>query len=326
MTKFVGKLAKVGIAKETTRGTAVAEGSAKYVKHINANMNDKIDVIMDESSAGVLAKATGSNINQKFAEGSIEALIGDETFGLILLALFGQSPTTTTNADTTKEHDFAFAQNSQHQSMTLFVDDEVQGYRYANGMLASLAIDAELGKHGMFNASFLAKAGEEQSLSPAYASENNFLPGNIEVLIENTEGDLDGATKVCVRSFNISIDKGLEKDQCLGDADINDILNGVVEITGSMELLYQTKDIHDKMMNDDYRAIRIKMENTAVTIGTGSAHPTFEFTLPRVKYLSAEKSYENSSMSTLSVDFEAFYDISAGKIMDAKLVNMEASY
>jgi len=324
MTKFVGKLAKMGIAKEAVRGTAEGEGNAKYAKHISIEMNDKVEVIKDESSAGVLANATGSAVNQKFAEGSFEGNIGDDTMGLFMLGLFGQSPTTSDNADGTKTHAFNFAQTSQHQSLTIFLADEVQDYKFANSMISSLSLDVELGKFAMVNAGFLAKAGEEATLTPAYSAENNFLPGNVEVKMADNIAGLDGATKMCARSLSISIDKGLEKDQCLGDADINDILNGVVTVSGSFEMLYQAKTMHDIMVNDVEKALRLTMENTAVDIGT--RHPKFSLDLNKVKFTDVSKAYENTAMAKISVEFEAFYKIEDGAIMTAELTNETASY
>ena len=70
--------------------------------------------------------------------------------GLLLLAALGQVSTTGPSESTVYSHAFSVLQSAQHPSLTLFLDDENQDYRYALGVLTGLDINVLLGAFATF--------------------------------------------------------------------------------------------------------------------------------------------------------------------------------
>ena len=85
MTKIIGRKFSIGLGKETTRGTAVT--SAYFIPKMELSIDDKVNVINDDSSIGVIEDAITSDITGKYSEGSISGRVYDKSFGLILLCL-----------------------------------------------------------------------------------------------------------------------------------------------------------------------------------------------------------------------------------------------
>jgi hypothetical protein len=143
MSKFIGATVDVGIAKEAVRGTA--ESAATYwLPKVSLSLDDMIEQAIDENSVGVIEDATDAKLVYKYAEGEIEAKVGDKSIGLILLGTFG-SVSTGSITDSAYTHTFSVLQSAQHPSLTLFTDDANQDYKHALGVITSFELSAETG-------------------------------------------------------------------------------------------------------------------------------------------------------------------------------------
>ena len=324
MAKFIGKLASIGLKKEAVRGTAEATAGI-FLPVTSIEFNDVIDQIVDESSVGVLAGSTDARIDTKKSEGSLEAKVGVNSIGHLLLAMFGAS-SPTNNADGTYTHAFTLANNSTHPSFTFFKYDPVQSYKYAYGVLRSLGLDAQVGQFFLASADILAKAGVEASVTPSFSSEANFLPAHMSVKMASAQSGLAGATALCAHSVSLNVDKGVIPDKCLGSNEFSDILNGIVKVSGSIEVAYKEKTEHDLMTADTAQALRIEAIDAGTTIGTGSANPTLTIDLYRTKIVASPISYDQSGLATQTIEFEGHYSIADSAMLIASLKNTTASY
>lgn len=324
MSKFIGRLADVGIAKEASRGSA--ESAATFwLPKLSLSLNDEIEQTIDESSYGIIEDATDAKIVSKFATGEIEGNINDKSFGLILLAALGTVNTSGPSQTTVYTHTYTVEQGAQHDSLTLFLDDPNQDYKYALAVLESLEIEAMLGQFARYRAGFRSKVGATATLTPSYTAENQFLPQHITFKYADDEDDLDSGTAVNVRSMRISIAKNVEDDRKLGSVDQVDILNKQFAVEGSLELVFDAVTLHGFMLADTAKAIRLELANTDVTIGS-SLNPKLTIDLAKVKFSSFEKNYENDAIVIATVDFKAFYSITESEMITAVLVNTQTSY
>lgn len=324
MTKFIGRLADIGIAKEATRGTA--ESSVDfYLPKVSLSIDDGIDQAIDESSIGVIEDGVGAAVIAKFAEGEIEGNVYDKSFGLILLSALGSLSTSGPSQTTVYTHTFTVLQSAQHPSLTLFLDDPNQDYKYALAVLQSLDLDVMLGQYARYRAAFRSKVGATASLSPSYSSENHFLPQHGSVKIASSISGLSGASAIDVRSIKLSIAKNVEDDRKLGSLDASDILNKQFAVEGSLELVFSDNTFKTEMLADTAKAMRIRLSNTDVTIGS-SLNPQLTIDLAKVKFSSFERNYENDGIVTAAVDFKAFYSLGDTSMISAELINEQASY
>lgn len=323
MSKFIGATVDVGIAKESVRGTA--ESAATFwLPKINLSIDDMIEQAHDENSLGVIEDIQGSNLVYKYAEGELEAKVGDKSIGLILLATLG-SVSTSGPTDSAYTHTFSVLQSAQHPSLTLFTDDGNQDYKHALGMITSFELSATTGSIINYKAGFRAKVGATATLSPSYSAENLFLAQHITFKTASTQAGLDAASAIVIRSVDFKIEKNVEDDKNLGTTEPTDILNKQFAIEGSLELVFDANTMKTEMLADTVKAMRIQLDNTDVLIGSTST-PRIQFDFHAVKFSEFTRNYGNGDIVTASVSFKAFYKLADAKMVTVALRNAVASY
>jgi hypothetical protein len=324
MAKFIGRQADIGIKKESVRGTAESTATY-YLPKISMSLDDGIEQVIDESSIGVIEDATNASIVAKFAEGELEGNIQDSSFGLLLLNALGAVSTSGPSQTTVYTHTFSVGQDAQHDALTLFLDDGNQDYKFALAMIESLGIDISLGQFAKFNASFRSKKGETATLSPSYAAANIFLPQHGTLKTATNLAGLGAASTIDIRSVKLEIMKNLEEDRKLGSLDAVDILNKQFACEGSIELVFNDNTFKTDMLADTAKAMRIRLTNTDVTIGS-SLNPQLTIDLAKVKFSNFQKNYSNDDIVTATVDFKGFYSLADTSMITMELINTTASY
>ena len=324
MSKFIGKLADIGIAIEGTRGTL--ETSADFwLPKMSLSFDDEIEQVVDESSVGVIEDATDAKITKKIGVGEVEGKIGADSFGTILKATLGTLGVSGPTETTVYTHTATVQQDAQHDSLTIMVNDPNQDYSYALGMITSLALDVSLGEFAKFTLGFRSKKGATASHTPSYSAEDNFLPQHGEVKIAAAQSGLTGATALTIRNISLSIEKNVEDDHNLGSLDPTDILNKQFAVEGSLELVFDDETFKTQMLADTAQALRIDLINTDVTIGS-TLNPKMTIDLYKVKFSEFKRGYDNTEVSTATVNFKAFYSLGDSKMLDIVLINETASY
>lgn len=324
MTKFIGRLADVGIAKEAVRGTGEASASF-WLPKLSLSVDDGIEQAVDESSIGVIEDSPNAAIVAKFAEGEIEGNIYDKSFGLLLLAALGSVSTTGPAQSTVYTHAFSVLQSAQHPSLTLFLEDPNQDYKYALGVLRSLDLEVMLGAFAKYKAGFRSKVGATATNTPAYTTENSFLPQHGTFKTATNLAGLTGASAINIRSVKLSINKNAEDDRKLGSLDPVDILNKQFQVEGTVELVFTDETFKTELLADTAKAMRIALTNTDVTIGS-SMNPSLTIDLAKVKFSQFERNYSNGDITTATVNFKGHYSLSDTSLITASLVNTQVSY
>lgn len=324
MSKFIGRLADIGIKKETTRGTA--ETSATFwLPKMSFSYDDKIEQVVDESSYGIIEDSTGASIIGKFAEGEFEGKIGDKSIGLLILSTLGSVSTTGPSQTSVYTHTFTVQEDNQCDSITILQDDPNQDYKYALGMIDSFDLDVSLGQFCKVMCSFRSLVGATASLSPSYSVENNFLPQHGSIVYADSLAGLDAGTTVSLKSIKLTISKNLEDDRKIGSVNAVDILNKQMSIEGSAELIFDAETFKTFMLADTAKAVRIRLTNTDVTIGS-SLNPKLTIDLAKVKFSEFTRNYGNDDIVTVALSFKAFYSISDSKMITVELINEQSSY
>lgn len=322
--KFIGRLADIGAAKEAVRGTAEAAASF-WLPKLSLTYDDGIEQVVDESSLGVIEDSPNAAITGKFGAGEIEGNIGDKSFGLMLLSALGSVSTSGPAQTSVYTHTFSVAQSSQHPSLTMFLDDPNQDYKYPLAMIESLELDASLGQYVKFMAAFRSKPGATATLTPSYSVENNFLAQHVTLSYANNLAGLSSPTSVNVKSVKLKVDKGTEDERRLGSEDQVDILNREFKVEGSLELVFNDNTFKTEMLADTAKAVRLRLTNNNVVIGT-NLNPQITIDLAKAKFSKFEKNYGNGDIVTAAVDFKAFYSVADSKLITVELINTQASY
>jgi hypothetical protein len=330
--KIIGRLFSVGIAKEATRGTAESTVGF-WIPFSEMTIDEKDTKIIDENAYGVIEDSIGQTINKQWAEGNFKAPIGDKHFPLILYSLLG-TLSTGSNADASgnvKDHTITVAQSSQHQSLTLFLNDpsasgDVQDYKHALGVVTSLEINYEQGKFIEYTATVKAKKGAQANLTPSIASENKFLPQHVTFKMASALSGLAGATATVIKKFNIKINQNIEDDDVLGSSAPNDFLTKQFSVEGTLEAMWDDEaTFKTATLAGTAKAMRIDIKNTDVTIGT-SANPEIQIDLAKAIFKDITRPIKLNDVIRQTLNFKGHYSVSDSKMITIKATNLQTSY
>ncbi|KKM78981.1 hypothetical protein LCGC14_1354480 [marine sediment metagenome] len=327
MSKFIGRLANIGIAKEDVRGTPV--DATFWLAKVALTLDDKITQAIDGASTGVIEDSNDANVTEKFSEGTIEGMIRAEDFGLLLLSTLGA---VVSNVDTpeagVQTHDFTVLETAQHPSLTFSIDEPNAEKRHALGMITSLDIAVALNEYASFTAGIRAQLGVVSSLTPAYVEADQrkiFLPQHGTFKTAADLAGLGAAPAIEIKGFNLSISKNVEDDQTIGSLSPTDILNKQFAVEGTVEIMYENTDFIDELLADTPKAMRLTLANTDITIGS-SSNPTLEIDLARVKFSEVTKPFPNDDLVVQTISFKGHYDLSDAALIKVKLINETISY
>lgn len=325
MSKTIGRKFSVGLAKETSRGTAVA--AAFWIPKMEVSVDDRINYAVDDSSIGVIADAIGQDITGKYSEISIAGRVYDKSFGLVLLSALGTETSSTLVATGVYDHLFNVLESAQHASLTVAAVDPNggSGLRYTLAMMDQLQIDFEVGKYLTYKADMRANTAAAGSNTAAFVAENGFRPQDGIIKFAANLAGLGAASAISVKRGSISIKKNIEDDFIIGSVAAADRLNKAFMVEGTLELLYDDRVYIDTdMLADLVQAMRIQFINTSVTIGTAS-NPTITFDMGAVKIQEVSRKISNNDLITQVVKFKAFYSIADSMIFKATLRNTQSA-
>lgn len=324
MTRIIGRLTKLGLGREATRGTSVAP--TYWLPVLDLGFDDKFDLKDNESGFGNLANIQDSRIVKQWAEGDYSGKIYDKSVGLELVLLFGSLPTATQRSTTgVYDNVYAMAQSNQHISGTAVVAEANQNARYALAVINSWALEAEVGDYVKRTVNLLSKKGVTGSDTVTYLNENEFTAKDIVIKTAAAgaiDATLDSATAIKIRSVNLEIAKNADGLQVFGSNDLDDIVNKAVEVTGEFEMYYDDRTYHTLAAAGTHQAMRIEMLDSSTIIGTsGSNNPALRFTMREVALEFPERGFDNNDILTIKIGFRAMLNLSTGTQIEARLTN-----
>lgn len=206
--KGIGRLVQVGLAKESSRGTA--QSSASYWNPwIDLTLDEKKEFAIDDQSYGIIEDNVGLTQVKKWAQGTLAGNLPDQTIGLILYSLFG-GYAVSGPSDSAYTHTFTVGQDAQHKSLTLFLHDPLAAvdYSHANGVVEKFDLNVVLKKFINFSAPVRALSGVSQStFTPSTTSENRFVPQYLAAKFALDYAGLQGtktATGTCSTTVHVT--------------------------------------------------------------------------------------------------------------------------
>lgn len=324
-TRFIGRRNAVGVGRETTRGTGV---SATY--WLNVLAFSHFDRVKKARALGTVGSIYGAGdkalVAQKWAEGSLEAEMGDKSFGLMLYALFG-TLSSAVKETTAYNHTFSMEETNQHDSLSIHTVDPIGNLLFELAMIESLTITIVPDQLVKFSVEFKSKNSNTSDAVKSYVSENMFLGRHTTLKIAANTGALAAASNIKPKAVKITFKKNLELDNALGTVQPQDILNRQMSISGEIQLAYEDRVYANYMLDGNYKALRIDILNNDVAIG-GSSNPEFKIDLSKVDFDAWEPDLANDDIAKQKITFEALYDLGGnGNVVNScVLTNEAASY
>ena len=326
MAKGIGRLLQFGIAKETVRGTPESAASY-YIPFSELDIDEKFTNIIDDQSRGIIEDSVGQSTIKQWAEGQWKAPVADKHFPLVLFAILG-TKAVAGPTDSAYTHTITVAQSSQHQALSLFVDDPLAAadYKHGLGMISGLEINYETGKFLEYTAKFKAKKGASATLTPSATTENRFLPQHLVFKLATSYSGLTAASAQTIKSLKLTIDQSLEDDDVLGSVTPADFLNKQFMIEGTVEALWQNEsDFKTFVLAGTTKAMRIDLVNTDALIGAAT-NPQVRIDLAKVVFTEITRPVRINDMMKQTLAFKAHYSTGDSLMVSAQAVNAVASY
>jgi len=326
MEEIIGALVSFGYGQEEVGGTAVAP--TRWLGKYDFSFIPKSDKIINESSYAHLAKESGIATIRQYGEGEVTAKIFDKAIGDFLKMVAGQEPTSTPVAGQSGavDHVFSLLNSNAHPSYTLAVKEGgITDNRYPGALLSSLSLEIAVDDYAKMTAGFISEVGASASNTPAFTQENEFVPSHANIKVVAKGGDLDAATEIAdVRSVSLEFNKNPLRKEAIGDKKINP-RNGRMEITGEIEIYYNSTTFKDYWNNDTELAMRLEIENTDVTIGS-STSPKITIDLPFMMIENWEPDFGADDLVPQTLSIHGLYDASTGDFVDMTVRNTETDY
>lgn len=288
-------------------------------------------LIQETRGSGMNSQA--SEIVREWAEGDLEFNVRSETIGYILYSLFGSVSSAEDGSDTgVYHHTYSIKANSPlFQTLSLALAKEeansnFQDYGYVGSVVSSLELETPVDDVVNATASFMATEETEQSdFSPAYQDADKlFNHRDAKIELADSVGSLGGNGQD-LKEFSVTIENGAERNDLIGSDHPEEILAKIVEVTGSLSADYEDETFHDIYTGGNYKAMRITMTRSDVTIGS-SSNPKLELTMPKVSFEGLDNDRSIDDIAMEDVDFTAHYDSGEGYGVEAVLTNEVTSY
>jgi hypothetical protein len=325
MTKFIGRLATLGVAKEAVRGVPVAPTYS--IPFETLSFDDKVVKVRETAGLGSIADADSAYVTTQYAEGDMTAEIRDKSFGLMLLNLLG-TVSVAGPTDSTYTHSFSLAETNTHQSLCLLINDANVKEMYPLSMIKSLEINISLDNIVKYTVSFMSKRGDVSTAAVvALTSENKFTKKHLAFKLATNIAGIAAATAISLKSLTLKFENNVVMDDVLGTAEPEDIMNKQFSIEGTVELNYTDDTYKNYMRNGDYKAMEIKLVNTDV-YAAGTTRPSLTMQFPRVDFFEWAPDYSIDDIVRQKFSFKCNRDVanSLAPISTCQLVNAVTSY
>lgn len=326
MSKIIGRLVDVGIAKEASRGVGAA--ASFWIPKNNVTIDDKVSKARSRPSYGNIGyEGNQAIVTQKWAEGNIEMDLRDKSFGLLLLSMLGTVNTSGPTDTSLYTHTFTLQNDSQHDSLAISVkESDIASLMYKLAMIESLKMTIVPDDTVKLDINFMAKSATTTTCSVTYAAENKFIGRHLTFKLATLTSGLAAASNIPVKKLVLTFQKRLKMDSVTGTVEPVDFLNQAFSITGEVEMTLEGRTYRDLMVNGTYNAVRVDLTNDQVLIGA-SSNPQFTLDLSKVDFEAWESQMPNDDIALQTFSFQALYDTTNGNIINScVLKNAQTSY
>ena len=311
------------IGKESTRGTAV--DPSVWVEQTEANFEDNVENIQDESALGVLMTTSESERTKQYAEWEIGGILAITSVWYFLLNLLWSVSSAAASA-WAYQHDFSMNNTNSKQSLTISKKTPIGGERFALAMVSSFGLAANVGEAVIMKAWLRAKAWASASLTKTYAVDNKLYAKHVTMKLADTVAWLDAADALCIENFELNLTQELEDGFCFTSwVDLWDIFNKGFAIDWTFGKTKQDDTFKQYVMDWTVKAMRIQIIDTTTTIGA-SDNPTVTIDIAKVTFDDHESDGGLNDIMRENVTFKWHYDLANASDIDIVVINEQSSY
>lgn len=313
---FIGRREGIGIGVETTPGTPVAPSAAGWMRWLDQDLTNKVDVITNESAMGVVAQVSDSEIVAQYAQGKLGGKVTSTVVGYLLSGFFGFPVTTGSNPYT---HTFSMTNSSQPApALTLSVVRPIDSFRYAYGVIDSLEFSVEQGGWLMVDAAVKARVGASASDTVALATETEFTSKHVVAKIAASTAGLGAAPALSAIKATVTLERDSNSFAPLGTDSLVEFDRKQFTAKGEITIRHT-----DTQYNTDFLANTAKAFSLTAINGAQS----LAFVASKVRYRELARSTDKDDIVTQVISFECELDTAAGyQLIQPVLVNAKTNY
>jgi len=319
-----GRLAHIGIGKETAWGTPVA--AEDYVRFVSESLVEETEEVTQE-----VIRATRDHPDSKLGlisvAGNIELEVYPSTIGYFLRSIFGDPTSQLVGTSSAYQHEFVpsdtpFSDDCAGWPYTLEIYRDLdQADQYAGCVVNTLSFSFGVGQKILrATAGIIGKERTSISkTSPSFADEDVFTwdQATIQIGVDQNNN---------LESLEFSFEAGLEAIP---------LINGTKRVgkivpfdfrTGSGTLTFGVVDDHteyDKYIGWTTQAMQIKFEGAVIE---DTYKYTLQFDFPKVLYRSYPINVSGSGRLTVAADVKFESDMTSGYMVKVTLINTKTSY
>lgn len=320
---IIGREIEFGVATEATRGSAESTAD-KWFRKVVANVVERAVHTLDDTVRARLEDAEGRRVTQNYVQGDLEGPVHADALGWLLSNIYGVAVSSNVSGSV-YSHEFTLGQNVQHPSLTLFAKDgTVQQLVFANAMVNTLELRVTQEDLVRFSAGFIAGAAANNSDTPSYDTEYDFIARDVTVKVASSEGGLSSADATKAKDITIRWDQGLIRDHVVGSHTPDDIYNSKLAIDGSFTVNLDSETFKDLFLGDTAQYMSITIEGEA-DLGGGN-NPSIEIVLNKVQIMDWNRSGGNDELVTQTVAFRAFYNEDDSEASKVTIQNLTSAY
>lgn len=298
MSKFIGRRASVGLAKESSAGTVVTP--TFWLPYTELTFDDKTTTVVEEEGLGRIEDSDAQHITNKFGEGELSGELNDRDQGLILTSLFGASPVSA--GGPTYTHTYTLSNTNTHQTLSLAYQDPDQTKEFPYVVVDALNITVEPEGIVQYTAGFKSRVSKDWStLTPSYTSlGNKFLHQHLVFKLAANTGALAAASNISLKALELNITASANFDNVTGTAEPEAILNHQFMVEGSITLLKQDDTYRDYFLDGTYRAMEITLSR--------ASNSSLQLQFPRVSFSEWEQDRSLNEIVGQTLQFKGHYD------------------
>lgn len=323
MSLIIGRQIEAGVAVEEVRGTAETTAT-RWVRKTNIDLIPQAEHAIDETTFGRLEDSIQRRVTRKWVEGDLSGNVHADAIGYLLYSLYG-SVTSAVVSGSVYEHEFELLQDTEHPTLSLFVKEGDVDQYVVNGVVPqSLEISAEQNGYVTFTSSLMGRDYADNSDTPSYGTEYDFIGRDITIKLAQTEGGLAGATPLKAKNITLTWTPNTEANFLLGSYNPDDIYNKQFALEGEIELDYVNQTFLDAYLSDGPTYALITIEGAA-DIGGGN-NPKLEILLNKSMIMDRQRADQANGLVQETVSFKAFYNTTDEQQSKVTLVNLTSEY
>lgn len=320
MAHYPVDLKSFALAKETTRGTAVA-APTKHLKVARDSVLDySLEHVPNDNIHGINLGEYPPDAGRKVGVGKLKFDLEAQTIGEFLYSLMGTKSSTQVGTTTAYTHTFSVDTGTQHQSYSLFASRGVDYYVYNGAVVKRMEFEGDNKGKASVSADVLFRSETTtSSFTPTQYASDPLMFHQMSVEIADSENTNIGKWHLALDNQAEAIWQFNQSQDC---ADV--ICGKKFLVEGGFDMYFDSDDERDYFLGNTTKKIEFLLTGDLIA---GASYYRAYFTLYDCRFTSVPFDSElEGGLLGASCMFKGFYSTSDSKAIDVVIGNTTTTY